>query len=129
MSSKTVTISIGRGARASAPHAPTGTHVVNATDWHEFQRGLLQAVGAIADEIHFTGEGIGWWTDNETGTQYAEDSFTVVFSYDSARVIYREWEDDATQRELLERKLRRLAVVYSQDSIALTHGTTEFVTH
>jgi hypothetical protein len=97
----TITVSIGRNM---------GERAMSADLWRRFQRLTVIAVQAFMSELYFAGEGEGIHEGRP------EQSFTIVAG------------GDLFMLPNLRLRLADLARAYRQQSIALTVGTTQFVT-
>jgi hypothetical protein len=97
----TITVSIGRNM---------GERPMSADLWRRFQRLTVIAVQAFMSELYFAGEGEGIHEGRP------EQSFTIVAG------------GPLHMLPNLRLRLADLARAYRQESIALTVGTTQFVT-
>lgn len=97
----TVTVSIGRNV---------GAVPMSVERWHYYVTDTRKAVNAVASAVHFVGRGSGIYDGA------LEDSFSIVATV-----------DDGASLALLAKRLRSLARLYRQDSIAMTVGSTQFV--
>lgn len=104
--SATVTVSIGRNV---------GAEPMPVWEWHDVAARIESGLAECGAEVFVKrAESVGEWVTAD-GVTVSEDSRTWVAAMDvEALVAFR-------------RLLRVLCVVYRQDAIALTVGTTELV--
>lgn len=101
-------VSIGRNVK-SVP--------MDITRWQEFQTVVMNACKEYAEQVVFSGCGVGSWEGN------TEESFTVI----ATRKYAKSWATSVMNYESLKQDLAMAAHRFGQDSIALTCGDPEFV--
>lgn len=114
MTTKTLTVSIGRGSSDSDKY-------LSGADWWTFRTKTIHLVEiASGGEIYSITDGHGYWTDEESGLRFSEACSTITAAIDVEAAF-------GEAPAYLRRHLRELAKRYRQDAIALTIGDTELV--
>lgn len=136
----TIIVSVGRnlapqkaGPGGAARHGFSDQRILSDRDWAEFKACTSAILVQAGLTIVFGGEGRGYDTTTEATT---EESYTVI-AITEAFSDCRECQENGfspdrphemvSQRAEVTARLSRLAATFGQDSIALTEGSTKFV--